>query len=96
MLIKLNKERIFFYIAAAVAVIALLIYIFLGRPDLERGKRELINNNPSVQSVSVSNEAEGQSIITVECTDGSTYEIYYPPGETNFEALRASKCGTNI
>jgi hypothetical protein len=92
MSLKLKKEQLYFLLAVTAALIALALYILFGRPDLEQGRRELENSDPSIESVKFDNQVEGQTTVTVNCDDGRSYQIYYPPGETDFEALRASKC----
>lgn len=91
-----NREQIKKYapfaIAFLVALTVLIYYIFSGQGSSDVSIRNLQNSDPKVESVQITDESAGQKNASIKCKDGSTYDIYYPPGETNFAAVAASKC----
>lgn len=93
---QLSKEKFLKYlplfIAVDIAIIVLIIYIVSGQGNLNTTTRNLQNNDPKVESVEVRDGQKGEKNASIKCKDGSTYEIYYPPGETNYDAIGASKC----
>lgn len=89
---KLFPEKIVLIIATVVALLALAWYVLSGRSGLELKSRELKNADKNVEQINVKEEAQGQKTMEVKCKDGSSYDVYYPPGETNYDALAASKC----
>jgi hypothetical protein len=86
------KEYAPFAAAFLIALIVLIYYIFSGQGSSNVSIRNLQNSDPKVESVKIQDEAAGQKNASIKCKDGSTYDIYYPPGETNFAAVAASKC----
>jgi hypothetical protein len=89
---KLSREKIVLIVAVLVALAAVAWYLFSGRSNLDLKTRELQNSDPSVEQISVKEETQGQKTMEVKCKDGTDYDVYYPPGETNYDALAASKC----
>lgn len=94
MSLKTHPERFVVVAGVLAALLALSFYLYFGRPALWQGKRELENSSLDVRSVQVEDQPQGSSTVTVYCEDGSSYEIYFPAGETNYEAVRAAKCAT--
>lgn len=91
-----NREQIKKYAPFAVAFLAALIvliyYITSGQGSANVSTRTLQNSDPKVESVQIQDEPAGTKNASIKCKDGSTYDIYYPPGETNYAAVAASKC----
>jgi len=86
------KQYAPFAIAFLVALIVLIYYIFSGQGSANVSIRTLQNNDPKVESVQITDQPAGTKNASIKCKDGSTYDVYYPPGETNFDAVSASKC----
>lgn len=89
---QLTKEQQVFLIALIVAAIATIYYFMSGRGSYDQNIRELQSSDPQVQTITEKTGPEGQKDLEVKCEDGSSYEIYYPPGEGNYDSLSASKC----
>lgn len=79
-------------VALLIATIALIYYIVSGQGSFNVSTRNLQNSDPKVESVQITDESSGQKNAAVKCKDGTSYDIYYPPGETNYDAVSASKC----
>jgi len=85
------KKYFPFIVAVAVGLIAVMYYVASGRSSQDQNIRAL-QNSPSVQNVEFTTESEGQKTANIQCKNGQSYEIYYPPGSTNYDALANSKC----
>lgn len=92
MLSKIKAEQIIVLIAILVGLAGVALYYFSGQGSYEQQKRVLQNADPTVREIVVEDRPEGQKTIEVKCQDGTSYEIYLPPGETSYDALSASKC----
>jgi hypothetical protein len=79
-------------LAIVIALIILLIYLNSGRANFDQNLKQ-IQSDPQVSQVQVIQEAQGQTLATIECEDGSKYEVYLPAGENNFDAIKSGKCG---
>jgi hypothetical protein len=79
------------FLALGLALIVLLIYLNSGRANFDQNLKS-IQSNPQVTDVKVNQSSAGQTLATIECENGSKYEVYLPAGENNFDAIRAGKC----
>lgn len=79
-------------LAILLGIVAVAVYIYTGRSSLDQNTRELQSSDKKVESVNESVSETGDKTLLVECRDGSSYEVYYPPGETDYEAVAAGKC----
>jgi len=89
---KLTTQRIVLIVAVILAAAAVIFYLLSGQSSLDANTRALKNSDQNVAQVSINNESQGQKNIEVKCQDGSSYDVYIPPGQTNYDALAASKC----
>jgi hypothetical protein len=88
----LTRKNLILVLAVLIALIAAAVYVFSGQSSLDLNTRELKNSDKNIEQVSVKQEDLGQKTLEVKCQDGSSYEVYLPPGETSYDALSASKC----
>ncbi len=88
----LNQQQRVFLIAAILGLLALIFYLFSGRGSLDQNTRELRNSDPQVQDIISQDGPNGEKDFQVKCQDGSSYDVYYPPGENDYASLSASKC----
>jgi len=91
----LSKQKIYNlvpFIALFIALAVLAYYFFSGQGAANISTRQLQNSDPKVESVQIQDQSAGTKNASIKCKDGSTYDIYYPPGETNFDAVASSKC----
>lgn len=89
---QLLKQHWQIALALGLALIILLIYLNSGRANFDQNLKQ-IQADPQVSQVQVTQESQGQTLATIECEDGSKYEVYLPPDEKNFDAVKAGKCG---
>ena len=87
---SLNRRHVII-VAIVAAVIGIIIYTFSGRANFDQNKHAL-QNSQQVGDVTLNTDAAGQTTATVNCDDGSSYDIYYPPGETDYSSVAANKC----
>lgn len=80
------------FLALSVALVILIIYLNSGRANFDQNLKS-IQSSPEVNQVKVNQSSQGQTLATIECQDGTKYEVYLPPNETDFAAFKASKCG---
>ena len=92
MLSKKKVELIVSVVAVLTGIIAVAIFYFSGQGDFELQKRQLENADSSVEKIYLETKEQGQKELQIKCKDGTSYDIYLPPGETNYDALAASKC----
>ncbi len=85
-----SSSRRIYLIAAIAAIIIAAIYIYTGQAKLDQNRQQLLHSE-EVTDVQTSNQ-DGARLVTVTCDDGREYEIFYPPGSTDFETLKSSKC----
>lgn len=78
-------------IAIVLAVIGVLIYTLSGRANFDQNKHAL-QDSQQIGDVTLNTDATGQTTATVNCDDGSSYDIYYPPGETDYSSVASNKC----
>ena len=89
---QLLKQHWQIALALGLALIILLIYLNSGRANFDQNLKQL-QSDPQVSEVQVNQTSQGQTLATIECEDGSKYEVYLPAGESNFDAIKAGKCG---
>lgn len=87
-----SKEHKIFFLAISIATIITIIYLFSGQKSYDQNFRELKNSDLQVVNVKEKSGSSGQKELEINCRDGSSYDIYYPPGEGNYDSLSASKC----
>lgn len=92
MLSKQKTELLIVTIAILAGLAGVVFYIISGQGSFELQKRQLQNTDSAVEDIKVETQPEGGKDITVNCEDGTSYDIYLPPGETNYDAVAASKC----
>lgn len=79
-------------LAILLGIVAITLYIYSGRSSLDQNTRVLQNSDEKVESVNEFVSDTGEKTLLVECRDGSSYEVYYPAGETDYDAIAAGKC----
>lgn len=89
---KISREQKVLAFAVLIALIAAAYYFFSGHSNLDQNSRALTSSDSAVENISEQGGPDGQKTLEIKCKDGSSYDIYYPPGETNYDALAASKC----
>jgi cell division protein FtsL len=89
---QLTKEQKILLAALLIAAVATIYYFVSGQKSYDQNVRELQSSDPQVEVITEKTGPEGQKDLEVKCQDGSSYEIYYPPGEGNYDSLSASKC----
>lgn len=92
---KLSRDQIVLIIALAIGLAAVLYYLLSGQGGYDQNFRDLKNSDPAVQNVSTTQGPNGEKNMQVKCQDGSSYDVYYPPGEKDYSSLSASKCNTS-
>ncbi len=75
-------------IASIIALLAMLLYLYSGKADLDLNKQSLIKS-ANVDDV----KDTGHNSILITCKNGQKYEIFYPAGQTDFKNLVYDKCG---
>jgi cell division protein YceG involved in septum cleavage len=85
------KKNLVIIIAIVVGLIAASIYYFSGQSSLQENTREL-SVQESISTVEVKEGSSGQKTVQIKCKDGSDYEVYYPPGSTDYSSISSSKC----
>lgn len=88
------KKYLPFSIAIVIALLAVSIYIYSGQGSLDQNTRKL-QQNPQVENIQLKQNDLGQKNAQIDCKDGSSYDVYIPPGSTSYDALAASKCATS-
>jgi hypothetical protein len=78
-------------IAIIVALLATIYYVVSGQGSMDKGTRAL-QNSPAVEQVKIEQTDAGQTTAKVKCKDGSEYDVYYPPGSTNYDSLANNNC----
>lgn len=91
-LTSLTREQKIFLLAVVLAGLGVIYYLLSGRQSLNENLRQLKKSDSRVERVSESTSSTGGRDITVTCRDGSSYQVYYPPGEGDYEVLADSKC----
>lgn len=91
--VQFCKKHQLILIATIVGLIAASIYYFSGKSGLENSTRQLTSTDQSVEKVEIKEAAGGQKTAEIKCQNGESYEVYYPPGETDYRSIAASKCG---
>ncbi len=89
---KITRQRLIILIAALAGLLVVGYYIWSGQAGLQKSSRDLQNSDKNIEQITVKEQQEGQKDVEVKCKDGSSYDIYYPPGETNYDSLAAGKC----
>lgn len=89
---NLKKEYKLLIIAILFGLIITIIYLFSTKKNFDDNYMILKQFNPEIKSINVQEELTGNKTIEVKCKDGSSYQIYYPDGEENYQSLSASKC----
>ena len=89
---NLSRDQKIFILALLIATIITVVYLVSGRKSYDQNFRELKNSDPQVKEVSEKSSSNGEKELEVKCQDGSSYDVYYPPGENNYDSLSASKC----
>ncbi|MFC1747808.1 hypothetical protein ACFL2V_03290 [Pseudomonadota bacterium] len=84
-----DKNKIPFFIAIIVAVLATGYYVFSGKSSLDLNTRELLKDG-SVAAVNVLSSEE----IEIECKSGEKYVISFKEGQGNYEDLLYNACKT--
>lgn len=87
---SLNRRQVII-IAIIFAVIGVVIYTFSGRANFDQNKHAL-QDYQQIGDVTLNTDSAGQTNVTINCEDGSSYDIYYPPGETDYSSVGANKC----
>jgi hypothetical protein len=85
---KITKEQAPFFIALAIGVIALLIYIFTGRGSYDTGVRDLVKQ-PNIANIDASDTKK----IQITCKNGENYEITFKQDQQNYQDLIFNSCG---
>lgn len=88
----LKRDQIALIIGLVVGLIAVIYYLAIGQGSYDKNSRELKNSDPQVQEVSSIDGQNGEKELQVKCKDGSSYDVYYPPGEKDYSSLASSKC----
>ena len=92
MINSLQIKKFLPIIIILVIALALLVYhVISGRMSLDQST-EFLRHDSSISDVQVKPAPEGQKTVSIKCQDGSTYQVYFPPGTTDYEALVNSKC----
>jgi|GEM_PF-5328237 len=89
---KLSKDQKIFILALLLATVITVVYLVSGQKSFDQNSRELKNSDPAVKEVKEKASSNGQKEFEVKCQDGSSYDVYYPPGEGDYDSLSASKC----
>lgn len=89
---NLSRDQKIFILALLIATIITVFYLLSGQKSYDQNFRELKNSDPQVKEVSEKSSSNGEKELEVKCQDGSSYDVYYPPGENNYDSLSASKC----
>lgn len=84
-----HKNRIPLYAAIAIAIIAVIYYIFSGQGSLDLGTRQL-NNTKQIEKIDAGNPQD----IKVKCKNGESYQILFKPGQSNYSDLIFNACGS--
>ncbi len=89
--LKSLHRRQVIIIAMILAFIGVVIYTFSGRANFDQNKH-ILQDSQQIGDVTLNTDSNGQTTATVNCDDGSSYDIYYPPGETDYSSVGANKC----
>jgi coenzyme F420-reducing hydrogenase beta subunit len=89
---KYFKKNRIVILAVIIGVLVVVFYLFSGQSGLDANSRELQNSDEKVEGINVVSSETGEKTLEVECKDGSSYEVYYPPGETEYDGIASSKC----
>jgi cell division protein FtsL len=89
---NLSRDQKILILALLIASIITVVYLVSGQKSYDQNSRELKNSDPEVKEVKEKSNSNGEKLLEVKCQDGSSYDIYYPPGEGNYDSLSASKC----
>lgn len=89
---KLKRDQIVLIGALIVALIVVILYYLSGQKSYDQNTRDLKNSDPKVQEITTTEGQIGEKDMQVKCKDGSSYDVYYPPGEKDYSSLSASKC----
>ena len=81
-----------FAVASIISIGALIYFIISGQGSANVNTRTLQKSDPKVESVQIQDQTAGQKNASIKCKDGSTYEIYFPAGTTDFSSVASSKC----
>ncbi|MCC7432997.1 hypothetical protein IT412_05755 [Candidatus Peregrinibacteria bacterium] len=90
-LVKFCKQHQIVLLATIIGLIAASIYYFSGKSSLDNSTRQLTTDQ-SVEKVDIKESGNGQKTAEIKCQNGESYEVYYPPGETDYRSIAASKC----
>lgn len=85
---QINKNWSPFFIAIAIAIIAVIYYIMSGRSSLDVNTREL-SQNKEIKEV---NAMDPQK-IKIACKNGESYEIVFRQEQQNYDDLIFNACG---
>ncbi len=83
------KKYLPLFIALGIALIAAIYYFGSGHSSLDNNIRDL-EKSSTVENV----QTKDDNTIIVNCKNGESYEIYYPPGQTSYDNLVYDKCGS--
>lgn len=89
---RLNLKTRIFLIASIIAVIVTVWYLLSGQGTLDQNLVKLQGPDSQIQNISIKNKPQGAKQITIQCDNGSSYDIYLPPGERNFSAVKNNLC----
>ena len=78
--------------ALIIAVIVTIWYLLSGQGTLDQNLVQLQSPNSNVQNVQVEDQPQGAKQITINCADGSSYDVYLPPGEKDSSAVKNNLC----
>ena len=87
---KITKEMTPFFIAVAIGIIALIIYIASGRGSYDTGVRNL-STQPAIKSIDASDTQK----VKITCKSGEKYEIVFKKEQQNYEDLIFNACGVS-
>lgn len=89
---KLKRDQIILIAALILGLLAVIYYLLSGRGSFDQNFRDLQNSDAKVQAVSSTEGQNGEKEVEIKCKDGSSYDIYYPPGEKDYSSVAAGKC----
>ena len=85
---KIDKHWAPFFIAAAIAIIAVIYYIVSGYSSYDLNVRQL-NFGKTIDKIDASNTKK----ILIKCKNGESYEIAFKQEQQNYANLIFNACG---
>ncbi len=89
---RIDLKTKIFLIAVIVAIIVTIWYLLSGQGTLDKNLVQLQSPDSHIQNISIENKPQGAKQITIQCDNGSSYDIYLPPGEQDSSAVKNNLC----